>query len=89
MIKLLAESGADLNSQTRFNNITALHLAIMKKRYKIVPMLIKLGNNVNAIDLSLETPLHYLCKSEIPLKHFRALFDELVVKGGADVEFQN
>ena len=69
--------------------MTALHLAIMKKRYKIVAMLIKYGHNVDAIDLSLETPLHYLCKSEIPLKHFKSLFDELVIKGGADVEFQN
>ena len=85
MIKFLAENGADLNSQTRFNNLTALHLAIMKKRYKIVATLIKYGSNVNAIDLSLETPLHYLCKSEIPLKYFKDLFDELVIKGGADV----
>ena len=57
-IPALIKSGIMVDSLDRQNR-TALHLAVLKRKFKCIDTLIKVGANVKRIDIDGHTPLHY------------------------------
>ena len=61
MIKLLLDSGADINSSDSFGN-TLLHHAVEKENEALIELFITMGCNVNqTFRHDKDTPLHYAC----------------------------
>jgi len=61
IIKLLIKEGANVNSITKHNKATPLHLSVYKNNVECTELLLNNGALINAQDRSLRTPLHYAC----------------------------
>jgi ankyrin repeat protein len=59
----LLRNGADANTRTRYG-YTVLHLAVRKGKDKLVRVLLNNGADIDVVDNSNQTPLHWAC---IPL----------------------
>lgn len=80
MVKFALDSGDNIDS--KFNNLTALHLACGSKNIEIVEYLINRGSSINVYknDKSMLTPLHFAVNTgDLDLV-------ELLVQNGAKIE---
>src|SRR6218665_2033886 len=71
IVRMLAEAGADLDATDDLFHYTALHLAVIKNRPKLVKLLLRLGCNVEPLKCLL-SPLFVAARnkcSEILLGH--------------------
>lgn len=100
----MIEHGADINNLTDDSGKSPLHMAVYIARVPVVELLIKAGAFVNATTNDLNTPLHFIGKSENATMHLSKpnqfcesdSYDddsysiaELLIKCGADVFAEN
>ena len=90
VIGALIEHGADLNATTS-DGSNALHCAAKCYNYRVVEELLRFGFDPNAIDSSLNTPLHSCLNAIDPCEYNDHVFDvvKLLVEAGADVTAEN
>lgn len=65
----MIEHGADINNLTDDSGESPLHMAVYIARVPVVELLIKAGAFVNATTNDLNTPLHFIGKSENTTTH--------------------
>lgn len=76
--QLLIDHGAPINAKIFFNDVTALHFAILENDYKLVELFIKNGADVNEKIFKILTPL------QLAVKKKDAQMVELLLGHGAD-----
>ena len=90
VIDALIEHGADLNATTR-DGSNALHFAAKCYNYRVVEKLLRFGLDPNAVDSSLNTPLHSCLNAIDQCEYNDHVFDvvKLLVEAGADITAEN
>ncbi|GIK06564.1 hypothetical protein Aspvir_002214 [Aspergillus viridinutans] len=79
VVRLLLENGADPNATRRYDNTTALNIAVMRGNSEIVSMLLHKGAHTEMGDDHGTTPLHAAIKKN------HCKITQLLLEGGADV----
>jgi ankyrin repeat protein len=82
MVRFLRDNGTLISSFDKLNQ-TPLHIACKAQLYDIVVELINAGHDVNAVDSSYKTPLHYSVigkSTEIPDKVDKKIFPKTKLK---------
>jgi hypothetical protein len=89
-LRLLARSGANLDSRSRSLRETALHKAAERGNVEFARELVKLGADVRAHMRDGSTPLHLACKALLPAKGPESTeIVEVLIQAGADVQAKN
>lgn len=57
-MRILIDSGVDVNERDRYEGNTALHIAVWQKNEAVLRLLVESGADVNATDNLGRTPLH-------------------------------
>ncbi len=79
IVKFLAEKGANIHAVSSYNNMNALHLAACGGREKVIPVLVKMGLDINQTDSEGGTPLiHAIGAGDLATV-------KAIVKCGADI----
>ncbi len=79
IVKYLAEKGANIHAVSSNNHMNALHLAACGGREKVIPVLVKLGLDINKTDSEGGTPLiHAIGAGDLATV-------KAIVKCGADI----
>jgi ankyrin repeat protein len=58
VVRILIDSGVDVNERDRYEGNTALHIAVWQKNEAVLRLLVESGADVNATDNLGRTPLH-------------------------------
>ncbi len=79
IVKYLAKKGANIHAVSSYDNMNALHLAACGGREKIIPVLVKMGLDINEADSIGGTPLiHAIGAGDLATV-------KAIVKCGADI----
>ncbi len=82
MVRFLRDNGTLISSFDKLNQ-TPLHIACKAQLYDIVTELINAGHDINAVDSSYKTPLHYAIigkSAEIPDKVDKKIIPKTKIK---------
>jgi len=82
VMEFLLDKGANVNSKIKFQDdeMTPLHLAVMKNKSDVVRMLIRKGADINLRSRRLQTPLHLAAIHNVSKDIL-----EMLLKKGADI----
>ena len=86
-VKILIESGADVNLATTTLNESPLHVAVASMDIETINLLIDKGADVNVKDCHGDTPLHYAVKIEHD--NFGANIAKILLDANADSNLKN